>query len=338
MDVFEANLVNILKGYNSDEPVIIDYASEEDENFKPIVKYNVCYIVCSVIFNETGDVLMMQEAKPECYGKWYLPAGRLELGETLLQGAKREVTEETGLNAELDALITVEVGSRFWFRFTFIGHAVGGKLKTSENSDTESIQANWFSVPKVKKILTHPDPDFQLRMPDIIPLIDIAARYKHSISTDHRLSPPLPTGKTHDKLLLRLIICQYNNDKIKIIISSRNSQAHLPTGYISMKYKNFNDNTNRLLREIFKTQEQTLNITMTGIVSVEYDGRPELNSNGFCITLLLNLKAGSEQMELTDNYSWIDINISSNSDLYQMMIGKLTPPFMSVAKLLCSFR
>ena len=29
---------------------------------------------------------MIQEAKPSCRGQWYLPAGRLELNETLAQG------------------------------------------------------------------------------------------------------------------------------------------------------------------------------------------------------------------------------------------------------------
>ena len=42
----------------------------------------VCYIVAAVII-EGNKILMVQEAKKSCHGKWYLPAGRVELGESL---------------------------------------------------------------------------------------------------------------------------------------------------------------------------------------------------------------------------------------------------------------
>lgn len=42
----------------------------------------VCYIVAAVII-EKDKILMVQEAKKSCRGKWYLPAGRVELAESL---------------------------------------------------------------------------------------------------------------------------------------------------------------------------------------------------------------------------------------------------------------
>ena len=45
--------------------------------------HNVCYIVCGVVV-ERGRVLMVQEAKPSCRGKWYLPAGRMERNESIV--------------------------------------------------------------------------------------------------------------------------------------------------------------------------------------------------------------------------------------------------------------
>lgn len=38
------------------------------------------------------EVLMVQEAKPDCYKQWYLPAGRVEVGESLQEALKREVS------------------------------------------------------------------------------------------------------------------------------------------------------------------------------------------------------------------------------------------------------
>lgn len=37
------------------------------------------------------EVLMVQEAKPDCYKQWYLPAGRVEVGESLEEALRREV-------------------------------------------------------------------------------------------------------------------------------------------------------------------------------------------------------------------------------------------------------
>jgi 8-oxo-dGDP phosphatase len=44
----------------------------------------VSYIVVGALINDDGEVLMMQEAKSSCAGKWYLPAGHLEPGENIM--------------------------------------------------------------------------------------------------------------------------------------------------------------------------------------------------------------------------------------------------------------
>ena len=51
------------------------------ESFMPCVRQTVTYIVCSVLLNDRDEILMVQEAKLSCRGKWYLPAGRMERNE-----------------------------------------------------------------------------------------------------------------------------------------------------------------------------------------------------------------------------------------------------------------
>ena len=46
--------------------------------------------VCFTLLQE--EVLMVQEAKQDCYKQWYLPAGRVEVGESLEEALKREVS------------------------------------------------------------------------------------------------------------------------------------------------------------------------------------------------------------------------------------------------------
>ena len=59
-------------------------------------------------WGETGEqvLLCMRNIEPR-RGKWTLPAGFMELGETTAQGAARETDEEAGASIELQELFTV---------------------------------------------------------------------------------------------------------------------------------------------------------------------------------------------------------------------------------------
>jgi 8-oxo-dGTP diphosphatase len=63
--------------------------------------------VAAVIWNGRGDVLLIRRAKEPRKGQWSLPGGKLEFGETLIEGVRREVREETGLEVEILGLIDV---------------------------------------------------------------------------------------------------------------------------------------------------------------------------------------------------------------------------------------
>lgn len=55
-----------------------------------------------------GDKILLCKRNIEPrYGKWTLPAGFLELGETTAQGAARETEEEAGAQIELEGLFSV---------------------------------------------------------------------------------------------------------------------------------------------------------------------------------------------------------------------------------------
>ena len=63
---------------------------------------------------------LLQEAKSSCAGQWYLPAGRMEPGEDIVEAAKREVLEETGMNFDPSTLILVEVAGGNWYRSVMV--------------------------------------------------------------------------------------------------------------------------------------------------------------------------------------------------------------------------
>ena len=52
--------------------------------------------VSAVVFKDQ-KVLLVKRSRPPSQGKWSIPGGRLELGETLQEAAEREILEETGV-------------------------------------------------------------------------------------------------------------------------------------------------------------------------------------------------------------------------------------------------
>lgn len=54
-----------------------------------------------------GRVLLARRAKPPLQGRWTIPGGTVELGETLHQALVREMEEETGLEVEPLEVLTV---------------------------------------------------------------------------------------------------------------------------------------------------------------------------------------------------------------------------------------
>ena len=94
-------------------------------------------IGCCNLIVEDGAVLLVREAKPGARGRFNLPAGKPEVGETLMEAAVREAKEETGLDVELDHLVGIyqcpRTSEGFGVtNFVFAAHRVGGELTTSD--------------------------------------------------------------------------------------------------------------------------------------------------------------------------------------------------------------
>ena len=56
---------------------------------------------------EDGRALLIRRGSEPLLGQWSIPGGTLELGETLAEGAERELKEETGLEVRVLELIEV---------------------------------------------------------------------------------------------------------------------------------------------------------------------------------------------------------------------------------------
>ena len=64
-------------------------------------------VVTGGILEKNGKFLLVQENQKICKGKWNIPAGGLDENESLIEGAKREIYEETGCKVEITGILEI---------------------------------------------------------------------------------------------------------------------------------------------------------------------------------------------------------------------------------------
>lgn len=97
--------------------------------------------VGGVVIHE-GKVLLIRRGKPPLLGRWIIPGGTLELGETLEQALVREMQEETGLRVRAGELLTVfdrierdATGVRYHYVIVdYLCEVVGGTLQAGSDA------------------------------------------------------------------------------------------------------------------------------------------------------------------------------------------------------------
>jgi len=104
--------------------------------------------VGGVVIYDAGVVLIRRGKQP-LLGEWSIPGGTLELGETLEEGLRRELKEETGLEVEPLQLLTVldridREGEAVRFHYVIVDYLCerrGGELRAgSDASEVALVQ------------------------------------------------------------------------------------------------------------------------------------------------------------------------------------------------------
>lgn len=99
--------------------------------------------VAAVVVNEQGQVLVI---KRRDNGAWQLPGGVLELGETIQDGVRREVAEETGVRVEPGPLTGVYKNVKLGVvALVFRARPVEGSASTTD----EAAAVDWWSPGRV---------------------------------------------------------------------------------------------------------------------------------------------------------------------------------------------
>jgi len=104
-----------------------------------------------------GRVLLVKRATEPSKGLWAIPGGSLELGETLREGAEREIREETGIVVDVKhpvyAFDYFERDKKGKIRFHFVivdmlADYIRGELKAAD----DALEARWLSPSDLENI------------------------------------------------------------------------------------------------------------------------------------------------------------------------------------------
>ena len=102
-------------------------------------------------------VLLIQRGHAPLKGEWSLPGGALEVGETLEEGIRREVFEETGLMVEPVTVVEVldrisrDADGRVQYHYVlidFLCRVVGGGLACA----TDAAAARWAACDELDAV------------------------------------------------------------------------------------------------------------------------------------------------------------------------------------------
>ncbi len=116
--------------------------------------------VSVAVFRE-GRVLVGRRARPPLAGRFSLPGGVVEVGETLAEAAARELFEEVGVACEIVAFNRfvepiVREDGRVRAHFviaSFVGRWTAGEARTSEEIDSVA----WIEPDACAALLTTPE-------------------------------------------------------------------------------------------------------------------------------------------------------------------------------------
>jgi ADP-ribose pyrophosphatase YjhB (NUDIX family) len=108
------------------------------------------FVSVGALVIDDGRALLIRRGKEPLKGEWSVPGGAVEIGETLAAAVRRELLEETGLEAEVGEVIGVfdriypDANGRTEYHYVlvdFLCRLTGGEAQAAGDVDA----AQWFT-------------------------------------------------------------------------------------------------------------------------------------------------------------------------------------------------
>jgi len=117
---------------------------------------------CLAVVRRGSRVLLAQRSVPPSVGKWGFPGGMQELGETIFNGARRELAEETGIVAEPVSVLTVldairhDDAGRVHVHYALVCVLLEWSAGEGEPIE-DALALGWFTLEEAQALDTFPD-------------------------------------------------------------------------------------------------------------------------------------------------------------------------------------
>ncbi|NOY78708.1 MAG: NUDIX hydrolase [Calditrichaeota bacterium] len=100
-----------------------------------------------------GRLVLIRRKNEPFAGKWAIPSGFIEYGETPEEAALRELKEETGLSGKIISLLDISQKESYVYGsvlvITYIVHVTGGNMQAADDA-TEIAAFAWNNLPKIE--------------------------------------------------------------------------------------------------------------------------------------------------------------------------------------------
>jgi ADP-ribose pyrophosphatase YjhB (NUDIX family) len=121
----------------------------------------------AAVIDDRGRILLIRRADN---GKWAMPGGALEVGETPAEGVVREALEETGVRCRAVALVGVfdsrlcgTLSRHHLYHFTFLCEPLPDEAVDEPSHAVEVLDVSWFPEDELPEDI---DPGHVTRIPE----------------------------------------------------------------------------------------------------------------------------------------------------------------------------
>jgi len=114
----------------------------------------------ALIFRE-GRVLLVKRAHPPSQGRWSVPGGAIEVGETIRDATRREVREECGIEVKVDTVIHVvdnivpDGSGRIRFHYVVI-YSLARYVNGEAHPRSDAAEVRWAAREELDVLDMHP--------------------------------------------------------------------------------------------------------------------------------------------------------------------------------------
>lgn len=113
----------------------------------------------AVVLLDGDRVLLVERGEPPAVGQWTVPGGLLEVGESIADAALRELREETGLTADLGAIVEVaervlrDSEGRVEYHYVIVD-LLATNPRGTLRAGSDSRQTKWLKVNELDQLPT----------------------------------------------------------------------------------------------------------------------------------------------------------------------------------------